>query len=209
MFTTESQKAGKMKKHKKENEIKTIFLPQPTSSDLRGKQSVRATFKLTGKSIHAINIVSVHLGIKQKSLFDHLIEDTQCLKLIAGEIKDEVFCKLTRIQKTYVLSRRTLSSLDQTAKKYNAPRDALVEYSIQRLIPVIALEKEKHRKRKLILNEMRKHLEHGEKILQKSERLLGKDDPVYCKNKLAIDACTSAYNNIESFIEKGEIIEKY
>ncbi len=198
-----------MKKHKKDNEIKTIFLPQPSSSDLRGKQSVRATFKLTGKSIEAMTIVSVHLGIKQKSLFDHLIEDKQCLKLIAGEIKDEAFSKLNRIQKTYVLSRRTLSSLDQTAKSFNACRDALVEYSIQRLIPVIAGEKEKHRKRKLILSEMTKHLEHGEKILQKSEELLGKDDPVYCKFKSAIDACTSAYNNIESFIERGEIIEEF
>ena len=170
---------------------------------------MRATFKLTGKAIHAINIVSVHLGIKQKSLFDHLIEDKQCLKLIAGEMKNQAFSKLTRIQKTYVLSRRTLSSLDQTAKKFNAPRDALVEYSIQRLIPVIAVEKEKHRNRKLILNEMTKYLEHGEKILKKSEKLLGKNDPVYCKFQSVIAACEKAYNNIESFIEKGEIIEKY
>ncbi|MBW2250061.1 MAG: hypothetical protein JRF60_05400 [Deltaproteobacteria bacterium] len=198
-----------MKNHKKDNEINTIFLPRPLSSDLRGKQSVRATFKLTEKSIHAINIVSVHLGIKQKSLFDHLIEDKQCLKLIAGEIKDDIFSKLNRIQKTYVLSRRTLSSLDQTAKSLNARRDALVEYSIQRLIPIIAEEKEKHRKRKLILNEMTKHLEDGEKILQKSEKLLGKDDPVYCKFESVIATCTSAYNNIDSFIEKGEIIEDF
>lgn len=198
-----------MKKHKKDNEIKTIFLPQPSSSDLRGKQSVRATFKLTEKSIHAISIVSVHLGIKQKSLFDHLIEDKQCLKLIASEIKDEAFSKLNRIQKTYVLSRRTLSSLDQTAKSFNARRDAIVEYSIQRLIPVIAGEKEKHRKRKIILNEMTKHMEHGEKILQKSEKLLGKDDPVYCKLKSVIAACENTYTNIESFIERGEIIEDF
>ncbi|MCP4371521.1 MAG: hypothetical protein GY797_25880 [Deltaproteobacteria bacterium] len=193
----------------KDNEIKAILLPEPSSSDLRGKQSVRATFKLTEKSIHAINVVSVHLGIKQKSLFDHLIEDKKCLKLIAGGIEDEVFLKLNRIQKTYVLSRRTLLSLDQTAKNFNAPRDALVEYSIQRLIPVIAEEREKHRKRKLILNEMTKHLEHGEKILQKSEKLLGKDDPVYCKFESVMAACENAYNNIELFIEKGEIIEEF
>jgi len=198
-----------MKNHKKDNEIQTISLPQPSSSDLRGKQSVRATFKLTEKSIHAISIVSVHLGIKQKSLFDHLIEDKKCLKLIAGEIKDEVFSKLNRIQKTYVLSRRTLLSLDQTAKSLNARRDAIVEYSIQRLIPIIAEEKEKHRKRKIIFNEMTKHLEHGKKILQKSVKLLGKDDPVYCKFESVIAACTSAYNNIDSFIEKGEIIEEF
>ncbi|NNK85033.1 MAG: hypothetical protein HKO91_05725, partial [Desulfobacterales bacterium] len=47
-----------MEKDKKNNEIKAMLLPKPSSSDLRGKQSVRATFKLTEKSIHAINIVS-------------------------------------------------------------------------------------------------------------------------------------------------------
>jgi len=198
-----------MEKDKKDNEIKAILLPEPSTSDLRGKQSVRATFKLTEKSIHAINIVSVHLGIKQKSLFDHLIENKKCLKLIASEIKDVAFDKPNRIQKTYVLSRRTLSSLDQTAKNFNAPRDALVEFSIQRLIPVIAGEREKHRKRKLILNEMTKHLEHGEKILQKAEKLLGKEDPVYCKFQSVIATCKSTYNNIDSFIEKGEIIEEF
>ena len=198
-----------MKKDRKDNKKKKIFLPHPSSSDLRAKQSVRATFKLTRKSIHAINIVSVHLGIKQKSLFDHLIEDKQCLKLIAGEVEDKAFSKLNRIQKTYVLSRRTLSSLDQTAKNFNTRRDALVEYSIQRLMPVIAGEKEKHVKRKLILNEMKKYMEDGERILQKSEKLLGKDDHVYNKIKSAIDACVSAYINIESFIEKGEIIEDF
>jgi len=198
-----------MIKYNKDNDIKKIPLPQPTSSDLRGKQSVRATFKLTEKSIDALNIVSVHLGIKQKSLFDHLIEDTQCLKLIAREIKEEVFSKLNRVQKTYVLSRRTLSSLDQTSRNFNAPRDALVEYSIQRLIPVIVGEKGKHRKRKLILNEMTKHLEQGEKILEKSKKLLGEDDPVYCKLKSAITGCNSAYNSIESFVEKGDIIEDF
>ena len=198
-----------MEKDKNNNEIKAILLPEPSSSDLRGKQSVRATFKLTEKSIHAINIVSVHLGIKQKSLFDDLIEDKKCLRLIANEIKDVVFDKQNRIQKTYVLSRRTLLSLDQTAKNFNAPRDAIVEFSIQRLIPLITGEREKHRNRKLILNEMKKHLDQGEKILQKAEKLLGQDDPVYGKYQSVIATCENAYNNTESFIEKGEIIEEF
>ena len=45
-------------------------LPQPSPDDLRGRQSVRATFRLSAKAIDAMSIVSVHLGIKQKSLFD-------------------------------------------------------------------------------------------------------------------------------------------
>ena len=68
------------------------------AKDLRGRQSVRATFKITGKAIDAITIVAAHLGIKQKSLFDHLIDDTRSLNLIAREIQSEGFNRLRRIQ---------------------------------------------------------------------------------------------------------------
>ncbi len=88
--------------------------------------------------------MAVHLGIKQKSLFDHLIEDMQSLKLIAREVESERFGALNRVQKTFVVSRKTLSNLDETSKRFNAPRDALVEYSIQRLMPVITRERERH-----------------------------------------------------------------
>ena len=156
-------------------------LPQPSPQDLRGRQSVRATFKLSARAIEAMSIVSVHLGIKQKSLFDHLIEDAQSLSHIAREIESEKFRRLSRIQKTFVISRRTLSSLDEISKQFQAPRDALVEYSIQRLLPVIAQERERHRRRKEILNDMDEHLADGLKILRKSKSLLGEDDPVFIR----------------------------
>jgi len=134
------------------------ILPRPSSQDLRGRQSVRATFKLSARAIEALSIVAVHLGIKQKSLFDHLIEDAQSLKLIARKIESERFRALGRVQKTFVISRKTLSSLDETSRQFNAPRDALVEYSIQRLMPVIARERQRHRKRKEILNDINAYL---------------------------------------------------
>jgi citrate lyase gamma subunit len=43
-----------------------ISLPLPSSVDLRGRQSVRATFKLSAKAIDTLSLVAVHLGIKQK-----------------------------------------------------------------------------------------------------------------------------------------------
>ncbi len=57
--------------------INDIALPKPSSGDLRGRQSVRATFKLSAQAIDIISIISGHLGIKQKSIFDHLMEDSQ------------------------------------------------------------------------------------------------------------------------------------
>lgn len=185
------------------------ILPRPTPKGLRGRQSVRATFKLSAKAIETMSIVAVHLGIKQKSLFDHLIEDVQSLKLIAREIESERFSAISRIQKTFVISRKTLSSLDETSKRFNAPRDALVEYSIQRLLPVLAREREKHRRRKDILRDMNENMEHGLKILQKSRTLLGEEDPVFLRWESAIKTLVNTRRDIEAFIEKGKIIEDF
>jgi hypothetical protein len=185
------------------------LLPQTTPEDLRGRQSVRATFKLSAKAIEAMSIVAVHLGIKQKSLFDHLIEDAQTLKLIAREVEYERFNRISRIQKTFVISRKTLSSLDETSKRFNAPRDALVEYSIQRLLPVIAREREKHRRRKEILRDMNANIENASKILYKSGKLLGEDDPVFIRWQSAMKTLVNARDDIGVFIEKGKIIEEF
>jgi hypothetical protein len=184
-------------------------LPRPSSEDLRGRQSVRATFKLSARAIEAMSIVAVHLGIKQKSLFDHLIEDVQSLKLIAREIESERFIALNRIQKTFVISRKTLSSLDETSRRFNAPRDALVEYSIQRLMPVITRERKRHRKRKEILSDMNEYLENGLEILQKSTALLGEEDPVSIRLSAAIKSLANAQSHVNAFVERGEIIEEF
>jgi hypothetical protein len=185
------------------------FLSQPTPKGLRGRQSVRATFKLSAKAIEAMSIVAVHLSIKQKSLFDHLIEDIQSLNSIAQEVEPDRFSTLHRIQKTFVISRKTLYSLEETSKKFNTPRDALVEYSILRLLPVIAVEREKHQKRKELLADISQHLENGLKILQKSKLLLGEDDPVVIRLEFALKALVNAQSNIATYVERGKIIESF
>lgn len=186
-----------------------ISLPLPSADDLRGRQSVRATFKLSSRAIEALSIVAVHLGIKQKSLFDQLIEDAGSLSLIANEIESDDFHALDRVQKTYVISRKTLRSLEDISRQFNAPRDALVEYSIQRLLPVIAREREKHQKRKEILHDINAHFEQGLKILRKTRDLLGENDPVYAKLAAAMGACVHARDNIAQFVERCEIIEEF
>ena len=186
-----------------------LSIPLPSSADLRGRQSVRATFKLSPRAIDVLSIVATHLGIKQKSLFDHLIEDAQSLSMIANEIEYEAFGTLNRIQKTFVVSRRTLSSLEETSRKFNTPRDALVEYSIQRLLPVIARERERHRRRKAILKEINAHLSHGMKILQKAQVQLGEEDPVFTWFEAAMHSLVNAQNHIEHYVEKGSVIEDF
>ena len=198
-----------MDKNDKNEARNNITLPLPSYSDLRGRQSIRATFKLSEKAIDAISIVATHLGIKQKSLFDHLINDLRSLNAIAQGIQPDSYNNLNRIQKTYVLSRRTLSSLEEASINFDTPRDALVEYSIKRLIPVIAEEREKHRKRKEVLEGMREYQRQGAKIFKKSKELLGEDDPVYDEFETAMAVFNNALLNIESFVKKGEIIEDF
>ena len=198
-----------MKKSDTKNPIGGISLPQPSSSDLRGRQSVRATFKLSEKAIDALSIISVHLGIKQKSLFDHLIDDIEILERIAQEIQSSRYHVPNRVQKTYVLSRKTLSSLDRASRNFDASRNALVEFSLQRLLPMIAREREKHKKREEILSELTEYLQDGLKILKKTKATLGVDDPIYEQIANAMSAFLNIHDSIETFVEKGKIIEKF
>jgi hypothetical protein len=198
-----------MAKKSKNSPLEEITLPLPSSADLRGRQSVRATFKLSARAIDVLSIMARQLGIKQKSLFDHLIEDVKSLNVIANEIEDEVFGALDRVQKTFVVSRRTLLCLEQTSRQFNAPRDALVEYSIQRLLPVIAKERERHSKRKAILNDINAHLAQGLKILQKAQSLLGEDDPVYARFETAMHSLVNSQSHIENYVKKGSVIEDF
>ena len=191
-----------MEKEEKKEIVESIL-------NLRGRQSVRATFKLSEKAIDAISIVSVHLGIKKKSLIDHLFEDNESLSLIAKEAQSDKFEQPNRIQKTYVLSRKTLSCLDRTSRSFDTPRDALVECSIKRLLPVIANERKKHLKRKEVLNEIKEFLKQGEKLLKKSRALLGDEDPVFGKFEGAMTILLNAHSDIEFFVEKGKVIEDF
>ena len=193
----------------KNNRLDDMELPLPSPEDLRGRQSVRATFKLSSRAIDALSIVAASLGIKQKSLFDHLIEDVEALNFIAKEIEAEKFRSTNRVQKTYVISRRTLSYPEQISREFDAPRDALVEYSIQRLMTVINRERDRHRKRKQVLEAVDAHLEDGLVLLENTKALLGENDPVSVRMKAVMSAYLNAKRAIADYVEKGSIIEEF
>ena len=183
--------------------------PGAISSDLRGRQSVRATFRLTEECIGAISIVATHLGIKQKSLFDHLAEDIQSLHSIAREFKNAKLKRSSRIQKTFVISRKSLHSLDEISRSFNAPRDALVEYSVQRLLPIIVNEQHHHDMRKKIFGEIAEHFQAGIQLLNKIDRSLGSDDPIYDRMTSVIANYENNFAWMKAFIEKGKVIESF
>jgi hypothetical protein len=77
------------------------------------------------------------------------------------------------------------------------------------LLPIILKEREKHLRRKKILEDLTDFLKQGDKIIRKSKASLGPDDPVYDKLHSAMAGLVNAYRHINSYVEKGKIIEEF
>jgi len=197
-------------KIKKEMKEKVAFeLPEASFSDLLGHQSVRATFRLSERAIEAIAIVAGHLGIKKKSLFDHLMDDATTLNAIAKNLSSLKLHNHPRIQKTFVLSRKTLDSLEQISRTFDTPRDSLVEYSIQRLEAIIKAEREKHELRKSLIGEVEAHVLKSKGMLDKARKLLGDDDAVCKSLERHLESGVQTFREIEEILAKGRMIEEY
>lgn len=180
-----------------------------SAEELQGKQSVRATFRLPEHIIKLLNIVAFQLGLKQKSLFDQLIEDQEIVKEIAERMLEQntQTDNRQRRQKTYVLNRRSLEIIENVSKELNISKDLLVEVSIYRLLPILQAEKEKYKNRKIIHKDMEHYLKQGKKILKKAEYLLGTEDATCEKIKLLIDMNERNLDNLKRMIERSKAME--
>ena len=147
-----------------------------SSKQLKGKQSVRATFRLSDQMIELLKVAANHLEVQQKSLIDELVQSRETLDQIASESQDVSQMAEERRQKTFVLSRNALNLLDDISNKYNLSRDFLVELCIGRLIPFVDAEQEKHEQRRQLIKDVERYLEEGKKLLDKADGMLEKDD---------------------------------
>jgi len=177
--------------------------------ELRKKQSVRATFKLPQEIIDLLGVIAGQLGIKQKSLLDQLVEDTSLLVKLVQENNQTHEEQTTRRQKTFVISRSSLRSINDIAKKQSISRDALVEISIKRLLPIIETELEKHIVRKTIFKEMNSYLRINENLLEKTRNLLGKDDVLYDMLEKQVAIMQKNIVTVHAIIEKGMPMEEW
>jgi hypothetical protein len=178
-----------------------------TVNDLIGRQSVRATFKLPQEVINLLTVIAAQLGIKKKSLFDQLLENTTALEEIAREIPDSEFHETGKCQKTFVISRNSLESINRISEQQDVSRDFLVEMSIRRLLPVIKSELAKHKNRKELQKEMVAYLRQGKRLLQKSADLLGKEDQLYTMLEEQISMAQKNLSAVNSLIKKGMLME--
>jgi hypothetical protein len=186
-----------------------VMLSETYTADLKGRQSVRTTFKLPTRCIDALSLLAGQLGIKQKSIFDHLVDDTQTLQALAREIESQETSRENRVAKTYVISRKTLENLEQVSRRFQAPRDALVEFSIERIMPLLQKEKQKHENRKTLAPKLNAFLKNGRELLEQADTVLDRDDPVFEKIIQMVGAVQSGCDEVGHIIEKGKKLEDF
>jgi hypothetical protein len=144
-----------------------------------------------------------------KSLFDHMVQEQETLEAIASKVKDTDSAESARVPKTYVVSRYAAEVFSKVARRRNIPRDALVEASIQHLMPLIQKEQGRHDTRKALFVKMERHLKSGRKLYDDMIAALGDSDPMCTKMSNVIAAYDRAFESIEEFIKKGASIEGF
>lgn len=191
------------------NKSGKIRIPQASSAALRGRQSMRATFKLSRDCIDAITIVATHLGIKQKSLFDHLIEDLGTLEPAAGGRHGTGLDQISRVPKTFVVSRNAMDVLNAISAKTGFLKEDLIELSVQRLLPLIAREQVIHEERKKMMDQISTHLKQGEQLHRQIRKVFDQDDIVFQRYTQIMDLYKSCVADIRKYINKTRRIEKF
>jgi len=194
---------------KKGGNQENIYQMDLTADALKGKQSVRVTFRLPEEAIALLSMAANQLGIQQKLLFDQLVEDQEILDKVADEGQKYQVGGNERVQKTYVISRNSLIALRNIAKENNISRDLLVELSINRLRPVISAEQEKQKKWKILLGNMEELLRHGQRTLAEAVDLLTEEDQVFQKIEGLINGLEKGYEEIHQLIKKGNRMEDF
>ena len=186
-----------------EKQEKAVQLGTLSLEGLQGRQSVRATFQLPEKVIAILGVVAAQFGVKQKSLLDTLLEDSEALRRIADKDNSREISDDERRRKTFVMSKRTLKTLEETAQKSKLPRDRILEISISQLFPVVEEEKQKHRKRLKLDEDFRQWIGDGQNLLRKAEQLLGKDDAAYRILAEMVNECKVQQETMALLLERG------
>ena len=189
--------------------VRNLSIPRASATLLRRRQSTRVSFRLTTKCIEAMNILGSHLRLKPKSLFDHMVQESEILDAIANKAKGLNLDDQPRQAKTYVISRDAVELLDEVARSRKISRDALVEASVQHLMPLIEKEQVRHTSRKSLVSRMERHLKSGRQLLDDMVEDLGENDPMSDKMKNVMAAYERAFSSISAFIDRGENIEDF
>ena len=136
------------------------------------------------------------------------LDDLDVLESIASEIAGVDSHKSAKVQKTYVISRKSLDYLETISKRFQVPRDLLVELSVERLLPIIKKERLKTEKRKKVFAHLQKYLLEGTNLLNNSIKDLGEDDMTIDMLYTILASTEMASKQLDALIKKGDIIEE-
>lgn len=175
---------------------------------LRGRQSVRTTFRLPEGVIVLLGIVAGQFGLQQKALLDQLIDNAEFMQLPDDGAGKDLREKQPVRTKTFVLSKRSLYILEKVSRERRIPRDALVAAVIQQLMPIIRAEREKQRKRQEIYGDMAAYLRYGQNLLAKSENSLGKDDQIHAMIARMVRLGEEGVAKMAEIIDRGRNMEE-
>lgn len=176
------------------------------AQELIGRQSVRTTFRISERARDTLSVLALQLGIRQKSLFDHLMADQSVLTRIA-EDAESYEPPEHRVPKTFVVSRKTLQTLEAVSQGFGVPRDMLVEVSIERIFPLLEQEREKHRQRKQIQEKMQALLQQGREAFALVDEALDRDDPVYRRALQMLRAINACCGEVDESVMRGQRME--
>jgi hypothetical protein len=178
-------------------------------ADLLGKKSVRATFRLHPTAVELMSILAAQLGIKQKSLFDYLMEDRDALHAMAASRPPDAASKEQRIQKTFVVSQQSLATLDAVAKQAAASRNDLIERSIHRLLPIIEKERIRQQQRTEALAKVAVHFKQGKNLVDDVKTMVGEDDAIYQSLGSIMNAYEKAVDDMQERVDKGKRVTEF
>lgn len=180
--------------------------------------STRTTFALTKEGEKALSWIIDHFGKKIRSVIDNLCEqlrtslqnhgETTFGNIIIELIKENPRRSEDRIRKTVVLSKKSLKILNEVSKKYEVPRDMLLDKGFIMLMTLLQndskLRLEKHQKALTIITKLWNDANKAEKKL---EEFLDDEDPVLFGLGYAITYLMKISMAIEEEQKKGTPID--
>ena len=171
-------------------------------NQLKGMQSVRTTFRLSGEGEKLFEELRKELKITMKEWFDGMLKFVQTLEwtdMLVESAVERAKNPVSGVRKTWVISREALSSMKAITKQKKVQRDAFVESLI--VFSHTMLKEAQHKRPenlKKALELVEDFRSQAEDVHSRLVDLLGDEDPV----RQFVDAISTA-DMVAQGIEKA------
>jgi hypothetical protein len=114
-----------------------------------------------------------------------------------------------RIHKTFVVSQRSLTTLDNVTKHSSASKDDLIERSIHRLLPILEKERIRQQRRAAVLTRIAEHFKQGKALAEDVKAKVGADDTLYRSLDSIMDAYGKTVADMQELVNKGKRVSEF